>query len=135
MKKKIQLFTLILFLFLQYNYSLAARYYFSVSGDDSRTSAQAQNPSTPWKSISKLNAIFASLKPGDEVLFKRGETFYGSIHINASGSQGRPITIGAYGSGDKPIITSLVSLNNWTSVGNGIYERSEEHTSELQSRP
>ncbi|HLW21024.1 MAG TPA: malectin domain-containing carbohydrate-binding protein, partial [Cyclobacteriaceae bacterium] len=52
----------------------------------------------------------------------RGETFYGSIHINASGSQGRPITIGAYGSGDKPIITSLVSLNNWTSVGNGIYE-------------
>lgn len=122
MKKNIQIITLALLLVFQYNFTIAAKYYFSTSGDDSRSAAQAQNSSTPWKSINKLNAVFASLKPGDEVLFKRGETFYGAIHINASGAQGRPITIGAYGSGDKPIITSLVTLGNWTNVGNGVYE-------------
>lgn len=56
------------------------------------------------------------------MLFKRGDLFYGTIHINASGAQGRPITIGAYGSGNKPIITSLISLTNWSHVGNGVYE-------------
>ncbi|MEJ7684845.1 MAG: hypothetical protein WKG06_44765 [Segetibacter sp.] len=60
----------------------AATYYFSTSsGNDSRTSTQAKNPSTPWKTISKLNSFFSSLQPGDSVLFKRGETFYGSVTI------------------------------------------------------
>src|SRR5690554_3641955 len=63
-----------------------------------------------------------TLNPGDRVLFKRGETFYGTIKLNKSGSQGRPITYAAYGSGAKPIITSLVTLNNWNHVGNGVYE-------------
>ena len=78
----------------------AANYYCSsTDGDDSRTSAQAQNSSTPWKSISKLNSFFSSLQPGDVVLFKRGDVFYGSITINKSGSAGSPITFDAYGSG------------------------------------
>src|SRR3712207_2097522 len=82
----------------------ATNYYFSsVSGDDSRTSNQAQNPSTPWKTIDKLNTIFASLLPGDSVLFKRGETFYGSIIVGKSGTSILPITIGAYGTGAKPV--------------------------------
>ncbi|HLW33737.1 MAG TPA: right-handed parallel beta-helix repeat-containing protein, partial [Aequorivita sp.] len=101
----------------------AATYYFSHSiGDDSRSAMQAQNPSTPWKSIEKLNSVFKSLQPGDVVLFKRGETYYGSIKMSKSGAQGRPITLGAYGSGDKPIITSLVAAEKWTNVGGGIYE-------------
>src|SRR5690554_1405713 len=105
------------------NFSQAATYYFSSSsGDDSRSASQAQNSSTPWKSIDKLNEIFKTLKPGDRVLFNRGETFFGTINISASGSPGNPIVIGAYGSGSKPIITSLVTLKEWKSVGNGIYE-------------
>jgi hypothetical protein len=50
-------FTILLVFFLCSAH--AATYYFSsVSGDDSRTSAQAQSASTPWKSLSKLNSFF-----------------------------------------------------------------------------
>jgi len=103
--------------------SNAATYYFSaISGNDSRTPSQAKNSSTPWKSLSKLNSYFSSLQPGDVVLFKRGETFYGSIIVNKSGTSASPIVIGAYGSGSKPVITSLVTLKSWVSKGNGIWE-------------
>ena len=105
------------------NFSYAATYYFSTStGNDSRSASQAQNPSTPWKSIDKLNSIFHTLKPGDRVAFKAGETFYGTIHVNRSGTSGSPIVISSYGTGSKPIITSLVKLQDWKSVGNGVYE-------------
>ncbi|MBD3626490.1 malectin domain-containing carbohydrate-binding protein [Cyclobacterium sp.] len=103
--------------------SHGASYYFSQqSGNDSRSFAQAQNPDTPWKSIEKLNAIFPSLKPGDKVLFRRGETFFGTIVMSNSGISGNPIVIGAYGNGERPIITGLVDIKNWKSLGNGIYE-------------
>src|SRR5688500_4855946 len=103
----------------------ASTYYFSAtSGDDSRTSIEAQNPSTPWKTLNKLNSFFSSLQPGDIVLLKRGETFYGSITVNQSGTGSAPITIGAYGTGNRPVITSLVTLSGWKadSVYSGVYE-------------
>lgn len=101
----------------------AKNYYFSsVSGDDSRTSIDARNPETPWKSLDKLNIILRSLQPGDSVLFKRGEVFYGSIQLSGSGSQHQPIVFGAYGAGTMPVITSLVDLGQWTEVKEGVYE-------------
>ncbi len=115
--------TLVLVCFL---YSArAATYYFSTSsGDDSRSSTQAKSSSTPWKTISKLNSFFSNLQPGDQVLFKRGETFYGLITVNKSGTASSPIVIGAYGTGNRPIITSLVTLSGWTanSTYKGVYE-------------
>nr|MBA3283836.1 hypothetical protein [Nitrosopumilus sp.] len=113
---------LLLLLFISH-LSYSATYYFSsTTGDDSRTATQAQNPSTPWKTVKKLNAYFSYLAPGDFVLFKRGETFYGGIVISKSGSSGSPITIGAYGSGDKPIITGMTNLSGWVNLGGGIWE-------------
>lgn len=115
------LFTLI-FVFFLFSAHANNYYFSSVSGDDSRSAAQAQNASTPWKTLNKLNAFFSSLKPGDAVLLKRGETFYGSLAVHKSGTSASPIVIGAYGSGNKPIITSLVTLSDWVSKGNGIWE-------------
>ncbi len=116
----------VLFVFLLHTVSATPYYFSSTSGDDSRTATQAQNPSTPWKSIAKLNSFFASLQPGDNIFFKRGETFYGTISITKSGTSASPIVIGAYGSGNKPIITSLVTLSGWTANPNypGVYESS-----------
>src|SRR4051812_42486083 len=93
----------------------ATTYYVSSStGSDDRSPRQAQNQSTPWKSLDKLNSFFTNLEPGDAVLLKRGDTFYGSINISKSGSGGSPITIGAYGNGKNPVITSLVTLTGWS---------------------
>ncbi len=116
-----KLFTLI-FLFSLY-FANATNYYFSaVSGDDSRSPAQASNASTPWKTLGKLSSFFTSLKPGDAVLLKRGDVFYGSITVSKSGTSALPIVIGAYGTGNKPVITSLITLSGWVSKGNGIWE-------------
>lgn len=100
----------------------ATDYYFSSTGDDSRTTTAATNPATPWRSISKLNAIFPTLKPGDRVLFKRGEVFPGAIKVTANGTATAPITLGAYGSGNKPLIAGYTTINNWVNKGNGLYE-------------
>ena len=101
----------------------ATTYYFSTSsGNDSRSATEAQNASTPWQSINKLNAIFGSLLPGDIVLFKRDEVFDGSITVVKSGSSAQPITFGAYGSGAKPVINGLTTLGNWVNIGGGIWE-------------
>jgi parallel beta-helix repeat protein len=110
-----------------FQFARASNYYFSAaSGNDDRTPRQAQNPSTPWKTLSKLNAYFSSLQPGDQVLLKRGETFYGSISVSSSGTASAPIVIGAYGTGNKPVITSLVTLSGWTADNTykGVYESS-----------
>jgi hypothetical protein len=104
----------------------AADYYLSSeTGNDNRSMEQAQNPNTPWKSIEKVNTFSSSLKPGDAILFKRGETFYGTLHMKSSGTSTSPIRIGAYGSGPKPIITSFQTIKGWKSIGNGIFESTE----------
>ncbi|MBD0256043.1 MAG: right-handed parallel beta-helix repeat-containing protein, partial [Cytophagales bacterium] len=101
----------------------AATYYFSTSqGDDNRTAAQAQSPSTPWKTIAKLNAIFSTLAPGDVIMFNRGEVFEGSIVATKSGVAGNPIVFSAYGTGAWPVISSFATLSGWVSLGNGIWE-------------
>ena len=101
----------------------ATDYYFStITGDDNRTSLQAQNASTPWKSISKLNSFFSSLNAGDKIYFKRGEIFYGGITVNKSGTSASPITISAYGTGADPVITGFYTVPSWTNTGTNIWE-------------
>jgi parallel beta-helix repeat protein len=101
----------------------AANYYFSSSiGNDAYTAMQARNPATPWQTTTKLNAIMSTLLPGDSVLFKCGDTFYGGFSISVSGTVGLPITFSSYGTGAKPIITGLSNLPTWTAQGGNIWE-------------
>jgi len=121
--EKVHLLLTMLLLIGSITSSLASDYYFSSSsGDDNRSSSQAQNSATPWRSIDKLNTVSYELKAGDRILFKSEDTFYGSIIITRGGSPGNPITYTSYGSGEKPVITSMVRVSNWVSRGGGIYE-------------
>ena len=74
--------------------AFATTYYLSSSSGNDNNSGT--DPSSPWRTIDKLNSFY-NLRPGDNVLFKRGDTFYGGIVVNNSGSSGSPITYGAYG--------------------------------------
>jgi parallel beta-helix repeat protein len=101
----------------------ASTYYFSSKiGNDEYTSSQALNPATPWKTLDKLNNFFRYLTPGDSVLFKRGDTFYGSINVSKSGTYFAPIVLGAYGKGTLPQINGFATLTNWKFVKKGIFE-------------
>ena len=54
----------------------ARKFYFSTSGSDAYTTAQAQNPATPWQSLVKLNSFADNgAAAGDTFLFKRGDVF------------------------------------------------------------
>jgi hypothetical protein len=124
-KKKFSVFIFVIFVVLAISINKSeaqTNYYFSMTmGNDSLSSTQAQNPSTPWKTISKLNSFFDSLLPGDSVLFKRDDVFDGSILVTRSGNSTSSIILGAYGTGNKPVINGFTTLTNWTSLGSGVY--------------
>ena len=96
----------------------ATTYYVSNIGNDSNNGISI---TTPWQSINKINSI--NFTAGDNVLFNRGDTWYGTLKINSSGTSANRITFGAYGSGAKPIITGFTTISGWTNYGGGIYSK------------
>ncbi len=86
------------------------------------TAGADTNPGTSssqaWQTLAKVNGT--TLRPGDSVLLKRGQTFTGSLTINQSGDAGAPITIGAWGTGAKPVLSGFATLSGWATVDAGI---------------
>lgn len=70
------------------------------SGDDTRRGDSAAGA---WRSLDKVNGF--RFEPGDSVLFRRGTTWRGSLHLTADGTAERPITVGSYGAGVAPVFT------------------------------
>lgn len=78
----------------------ATDYYISSSGGLDTNNGLSD--STPWQSLDKLyNTTFS---PGDKVLFKSGDTWYGMFWLKGSGTSGNPIIVDKYGGTAKPII-------------------------------
>jgi len=94
-----------------------AAYYLSSTGNDSN---DGLSELTPWKTLDKVNST--TFSAGDNILFKRGDTFYGSLTIDQSGSVGTLIIFGAYGTGNNPIITGFTTVSAWTNLGSNIWE-------------
>jgi len=92
-------------------------YYVSSTGNDSN---DGLSELTPWQTLDKINS--ATFSAGDNILLKRGDTFYGSLVIDQSGSLGNPITLGAYGIGENPTITGFTTVAIWTNLGSNIWE-------------
>jgi hypothetical protein len=107
----------ILFICLCGNVFGQTTYYVASNGSDA---ANGTSTATPWQTLSKVNAT--TLNPGDQVLLRKGDTFYGTITVSQSGTSGNPITYGAYGSGANPIITGFTTVSAWTNLGSNIWE-------------
>lgn len=98
--------------------SNAANYYFSTAGSD----AGSGTTGSPWQTLSKLQTTILAMNNGDSVFLKRGDTWYGQLRLQSFAGNTR--YVGAWGSGNKPVITGFVSLTSWSSVGTNIYEAS-----------
>jgi len=77
--------------------------------------------SSAWKTLKKVEK--SSFLPGDFILFNRGEVWNEQIEFSSSGSEGNPITIGAYGTGTKPKFTYSLPVTGWSSEGGGVYSK------------
>ncbi len=76
-------------------------YYIDAVGGNDNNNGSINNP---WRSLNKVSAT--TFLPGDNIYFKRGTSYTGSVTINGNGTQGMPITVGAYGTGAAPKLTN-----------------------------
>ena len=108
---------LILLLLLVSLLGHSTNYYLHSGGSDSNTGAIGQ----PWQTIAKVNSVWATggFNAGDSILFARNQEFSGTLNLIATGNSG--VIIGAYGTGEKPIISGVISLDNWVSNGANVY--------------
>jgi hypothetical protein len=73
-------------------------YVSSSTGDD-------HNPGTrqkPWRTLDKISRT--TFKAGETICLKRGDTFDGCATLNGAGTTEAPITLTAYGAGNRPFI-------------------------------
>ena len=95
-----------------------ATYYISASGCDTN---DGRTPETAWQTIKKLNS---TIKGGDTVCFKRGDTFFGQIHAPKENDSDNPTTYKAYGEGTKPVVSQYKTARKdaWENFGDGIWK-------------
>jgi hypothetical protein len=83
----------------------AATYYVSQStGNDAWTgrAASPQGATGPWKTLARASG--ANYVAGDRILLKCGDTWNEELHPRGNGTPEKPITIGSYGHGNRPMI-------------------------------
>lgn len=95
-------------LFLCWTNCYATIYYVSNTGDDGQTGTSALQA---WQTIAKVNS--SSFLPGDQILFKCGDSWNERLIVPASN-----LIFGAYGTGDKPVLTGFQTLSGFTKSGN-----------------
>ena len=97
-----------------------ATYYVNQTGGSDANNGLSTG--SAWKTIAKVNA--SSYAAGDSILFKRGETWREQLRPPSSGSAGSPITFGAYGTGNAPIISGSDLVATWTVYSGNVYQAS-----------
>lgn len=94
----------------------ATTYYISSEGNDLKSGTSIENA---WKSLERLNNL--APKPGDSILFRRGDAWEGTIVVNMWGLENKPLYFGAYGKGDKPKIYGSELIKGWNKYEGNIY--------------
>ena len=80
----------------------ATDYYVKNGGDDNNTGL---SDSQAWETISKVNSF--SFSPGDNVYFKKDNSWIENIIFPSSGSANNIINISSYGVGQNPIVLGI----------------------------
>ncbi len=76
-------------------------YYLDADGGSDSNSGTS--PSAAWATLSKASSH--TFVPGDRLLLQRGDTFNGKLVLNdENGTAALPIVVGAYGTGNRPVI-------------------------------
>src|SRR5688500_7892302 len=104
--------------------AFGATYYVDFAGGNNAADGVA--PESAWKhspgdksATDKPKA--AKLAPGDTIVFKGGVAYQGEIQLNATGTEGNPITLdgnseGKFGEG-RAILDGARMITNWQRVG------------------
>jgi hypothetical protein len=76
-------------------------YYVSSSSGNDANNGTSQ--STPWRTMAEVSNT--TFQPGDTILLKRGDVWLADpLVVSSSGTATNPITYGAYGTGNKPVL-------------------------------
>ena len=124
LRKKLFLFFIGVFLMT----ACTTTYYVSNAGSDSNN---GKSINESWQTLDKVNS--ASLRPGDTVLFKSGDSWYGQL-VPKSGSSSARITYGGYGTGNKPLIhasLTKMSTGDWVDQGSNIWRSAQTYSTEI----
>ena len=93
------LIVLVLALILATDTSATTYHADSVGGSDGNLGTSA---SAAWKTLSKVSS--ATFSAGDRIYFKRNCQFLGTLTLHGNGTSTKPITLDAYGTGNKPVM-------------------------------
>ena len=79
-----------------------------IDRDGGNDSNSGTDPKNAWSSLEKVNAT--TFRPGDKILFQKGDVWNGQLSPKGSGTKEAPIVIGDYGDAEaRPMIQG----NNW----------------------
>jgi len=93
--------------------------YYCVDATNGNDNNDGLSLGSAWKTIAKVNS--QTFRPGDSVLFKRGEVWRERLIVPSSGKAGAPITFAAYGTGEKPEINGADVITEWSLYKGNIY--------------
>jgi hypothetical protein len=96
---------------------LSATYYVDAARGDDKNNGLTQT--SAWKTIAKVNT--SRFQPGDQILFNRGEIWRETLLVPTSGTPGKPIVFGAYGSVNKPTIVGSDAVTSWKNIGGNVW--------------
>lgn len=71
--------------------------------DCSAVTAGSGTLSSPWNNVGAI-AAHGAFSPGESILLRRGTACAGRVAPSGSGDNGRPITLGAFGTGARPVV-------------------------------
>ncbi|WP_372773926.1 right-handed parallel beta-helix repeat-containing protein [Mangrovibacterium sp.] len=100
-----------------FDFGMEGTYFVSSStGSDSNDGLSADRPKKTLAAVTALNP-----KAGQKVALKASDAFEETLTVPTSGSAGNPIVYGAYGIGEKPVISGTAKVTGWEKYSGNIY--------------